>query len=126
MAIKLDGLADAIEEALLDYSQEVTDDVKDSVNASAKACVAELQSTSPEDTGFYKKGWKVKKAYESDFDIRLLVHNPSAYQLTHLLEDGHANVDGGRTPARPHIGPAAEKAAKLLEKDVKIKVAKKR
>lgn len=124
MAIKIDGLADAITDALEDYCQEETDGLKASVKASAKACVAELKTTSPENTGDYKKGWKVKTGYESDFDIRLQVYNATDYQLTHLLEDGHANVNGGRTPARPHIGPAAEKASELLEKDVKMKVGK--
>lgn len=125
MAVKIDGLADAIAAELLSYSQEATEGIKDSVKASAKACVAELQVTSPEMTGSYKKGWRVKNVHEDALDIRLQVHNKTDYQLTHLLEDGHANVDGGRTPGQPHIGPAAENAAKLLEKDVEMKVGPK-
>lgn len=125
MAVKIDGLADAIAAELLSYSQEATEGIKASVKASAKACVAELQVTSPEMTGSYKKGWRVKNVHEDALDIRLQVHNKTDYQLTHLLEDGHANVDGGRTPGQPHIGPAAENAAKLLEKDVEMKVGPK-
>lgn len=125
MAVKLDGLADAITEALEEYEQETVADVKASVRTAAKACVSELQRTSPEDTGDYRKGWAVKSAYEGDFDIRLQVHNKTKPQMTHLLEDGHANVDGGRTPGRPHIGPAADRAAQLLEEDIQIKVGKK-
>lgn len=125
MAIKIDEFADTVVEALHEYSEELIEDVKDSVRSSAKACVAELKTTSPEATGSYKKGWRVKTAFESDSDIRLQVHNATDYQITHLLEDGHANVDGGRTAARPHIGPAADNAAQLLEKNVKMKVGMK-
>ena len=125
MAVKVDELADAVADALREYSEELMEDVKESVKSSAKACVAELKTTSPELTGSYKKGWRVKTAFESDSDIRLQVHNSTDYQLTHLLEDGHANVDGGRTPGKPHIGPAADKAAQLLEKDIKLKVGMK-
>lgn len=122
MSVGIDGLADAVAAELLNYSQEVTEGVKESVRASADVCVSELEIHSPELTGSYRKGWRVKKAHEGTLDIRLQVHNKTDYQLTHLLEDGHANVNGGRTPGRPHIGPAAEEAAKLLEKDVKMKV----
>lgn len=125
MAIKIDELADAVTDALREYSEELMENVKDSVNSSAKACVAELKTTSPEDTGRYKKGWRVKTAFEDNDDIRLQVHNATDYQLTHLLEDGHANVNGGRTPGKPHIGPAADKAAQLLEKNVTLKVGMK-
>ena len=43
--------------------------------------------------------------------------------MTHLLEKGHANRDGGRTKAYPHIKPAEEEAVKealkLIEEGVK-------
>lgn len=125
MSIRIEGLAAAVEEQLLEYCQEVTDDVKDSVKASAKACVEELRANSPELTGDYAKGWRSKVAYEDNFDIRMQVHNKTDYQLTHLLEDGHAKVSGGRVDARPHIASAAENASKLLEKNVEMKVGRK-
>ena len=124
MAIKIDGLANAIAGALEEYSQDVTDDVKASVRDSAKACVAELKTTSPSLTGSYAKGWRAKVAYEGSTDIRMQIHNATDYQITHLLEDGHAKVNGGRVPAYPHIGTAADNASELLEKDVKIKVGR--
>lgn len=125
MAIKIDDLAKAVAEELHTYRNEVVEELKGSVKDAAKKCVAAIKAASPADTGEYRDGWAVKKAFESDSDIRLQVHNKTNYQLTHLLEDGHANVDGGRTPGKPHISPAADMAAELLEKDVKVKVAAK-
>lgn len=124
MAIKIDSLGNAIADALEEYSQEVTDDVKASVRDAAKACVAELKTTSPSLTGSYAEGWRAKVAFEDPTDIRMQVHNATDYQITHLLEDGHAKVNGGRVPAYPHIGAAADNASEHLEKDVKIRVGR--
>lgn len=125
MAVKMDGLAAAIADALEEFQEETMQTVKTSVEDAAKLCVNELKENSPELTGDYAKGWRKKAAYESATDIRMDVYNKTDYQLTHLLEDGHAKVSGGTVPGTPHIGPAAEKACEKLEKDVLIKVGKK-
>lgn len=125
MAVKIDDLGSAIAQELREYRKEVKEDLFESVEEAADTCVATLRTTSPEDTGSYKKGWRKRKAFESDSDIRVQVHNATDYQLTHLLEDGYAKVNGGRVEGKPHIGPAAEKAGDILEKDVKLKVGKK-
>jgi len=120
--VKIDGLAGAIAKELHEYSEEVTAEVKKSVKDTAKTCVATLRQTSPKDTGDYAKGWAARTAYESDKDIRMQVHNKPHYQRTHLLEDGHAKVNGGSVDGKPHIQPAADEASRILEKDVKIRV----
>lgn len=122
MSIRVDELADAVSEALAEYRQDVAENLKESVKDAAKAAVSELKKTSPKDTGDYAKGWRSTTAFESDSDIRVQVHNKTDYQLTHLLEDGHAKVGGGRVEGQPHIGPAADMASELLEKDVQIRV----
>ena len=121
----MDGLAAAIADALEEFQEETMQDVKTSVEDAAKFCVKELKENSPELTGDYAKGWRKKTAYESATDIRVDVYNKTDYQLTHLLEDGHAKVSGGTVSGIPHIGPAAEKAGEKLEKNVLIKVGKK-
>lgn len=125
MAVNLDDLADAIAETLAEYEEETVVDMKASVRSSAKICVQELRKNSPVLSGDYAKGWRSKDAYESATDIRIQVYNKTDYQLTHLLEDGHAKVNGGTVPGTPHIEPAAEKASQLLLKDINIKVGKK-
>lgn len=122
MNISIDDLADTLAEALEEYRQDVVDGLKESIHDAGKIAVTLLKKTSPKDTGDYAKGWRKLTAYESESDLRIQVHNATNYQLTHLLEDGHANVDGGRTEGQPHIGPAADRAAELLDKDVQMKV----
>lgn len=120
MAVKVDNLTAAVLKELQDYSDDTMADLKKEVKAVASACVAEIKEKSPANTGEYREGWKVKKAYEAPDDIRMTVHNDAHFQRTHLLEDGHANVDGGRTPGTPHIKPAADHAAARLEERAKV------
>ena len=129
MAVEMDGLAAAIADALEEFQEETMQDVKTSVKAAAKVCVESLEETSPKRKkkreNPYSEGWRAKVTYESGTDIRVQVYNKTNYQLTHLLEDGHAKVSGGTVPGTPHIEPAAEKASQMLLKDINIKVGKK-
>ena len=118
----VNDLADAIAEELEQYSQDVTDGLKKEVKQVAKECKLEIQRNSPVLTGSYKKGWRDQVEYESRQDIRVVVRNKTDYQLTHLLENGHAKVNGGRVPGKPHIRPAEQNAEKKLLSAVKVVV----
>lgn len=126
-SIGIDGLADTIAKELAAYSQDVTDGVKRNVKAVAKECRDEIRSTASSlfgGTGEYAAGWSTKVNFESRNDIRVTVHNQKYYQLTHLLENGHAKVNGGRVEGRPHIEPAEKNAAEKLEEKAKVTVKK--
>ena len=118
-AVKIDGLADAIVKELEEYRQDITDELKREIKTVAKECKQDIQRNSPVLTGSYRKGWQDKVAYEGDDDIRVIVRNRTDYQLTHLLEYGHAKVNGGRVQGHPHIGPAEQRAEEKLMKKVK-------
>lgn len=96
---KIKGLSDEIVKALAEYTNEVTEGIEKEKKNMAKSAVEILKKTSPKGfTGDYAKGWRA-----SEVDGKQVVHNKTDYQLTHLLEYGHAKVNGGRVAAQPHI-----------------------
>ena len=93
----------------------------------AKECRQDIVTGSPVQTGDYKAGWRDKVAYESYSDIRMRIFNKTDYQLTHLLEHGHAGPGGtakGSARPFPHIGPAEQKAEQKLLTRVKVVIKK--
>lgn len=122
MKVSIDNMAQAVLKELQNYSEEVTEEVKKEVKAVAKECVDEIKSNSPKDSGKYAAGWGVTVNYESDKDIRVTVHNKTSYRLTHLLENGHAKVNGGRVPGFPHIAHAEANAIKKLPDNVEARI----
>ncbi|WP_163102255.1 HK97 gp10 family phage protein [Peribacillus alkalitolerans] len=103
--VRIDDLSSEISKQVALYTAEVEEQVELAKQEVARDTVLHLKQNSPELTGDYKKGWKLKKEGN-----RVIVHNQSHYQLTHLLEYGHVKVGGGRVPAVVHIRPAEEKA----------------
>ena len=120
--IKPDQLEKVITETLDDYADSLTDKVKNSVKDAATEAVKELKATSPKKTGRYAKSWKQKKIKETSSEMDIVVH-AGRYQLTHLLENGHAKRGGGRVDGIPHIKPVEEKVSKKLEQKIRQEAA---
>lgn len=99
---KIDNLANEIESILSNYGESATDVVRETVDDVLKEGVKEIKSSSPRRTGEYSKGWK-KETEDSRLGATGVIYNADKPQLTHLLENGHANRDGSRTPGKPHI-----------------------
>lgn len=122
--IKPEQLASTVSNFLQAYTEEITLGMKADVKKTADECRDEIKENSPVKTGQYKKGWSEKVAFENHNDLRIIVHNKKRYQLTHLLENGHAKVGGGRVKAIPHIGPAEEHAVAKLQQRIEVRVKK--
>lgn len=112
--IAINELSAKINQCLADYSDETQETVRNAVDKSSKDCVKQLKKTSPKRTGRYAKGW-TRTAKLSGSKPMATVHNKN-YRLPHLLEKGHAKVNGGRVEGRPHIAQAESKAAEEFEK----------
>lgn len=103
MATNINNLAAEINRTLRNYAHGVGEDIEKVAEKVAKEGALRLKANSPIKSGSYRKGWRAKKVGKSWF-----VHNATRYQLTHLLEKGHAKVGGGRVPAQVHIRPVEE------------------
>lgn len=121
-AIPSDQLMKAIKEEFEDWSQETADIVKDCVTEATIAAKKMLWENSPRDSGNYAISWDDKVLSENRFKRLTTVYNKKHYRLTHLLEFGHANVNGGRTPAYPHIARVQYEAEEMLERLIKERI----
>lgn len=112
---------------ILDAYKDATEEsVSNAVQKVSKECVDELKNAHPSGSGQYhswneyNSGWTVMQTKRDKREhISATVHNSGHYQLTHLLEKGHALVNGGRARAFPHIAPVADKAEESLFKAIK-------
>ncbi|MEK4655946.1 MULTISPECIES: HK97 gp10 family phage protein [Bacillus] len=103
----IDSLANEIARELQRYANVIEEDIDKAGDEVSDNVVNDLRQNSPKSPngGAYRKGWRKKKEGK-----KYIVHNATRYQLTHLLEKGHAKVNGGRVPAKVHIAPAEEHA----------------
>ena len=116
--VKIDQMAHVIMEGLQEYADLATDDLKKAVKKAGDEAKKDIQANAPVKTGAYKKSWTVKTTKETSNAMEVVVHSRNRYQLAHLLEFGHAKRGGGRTKAIPHIAPAEQRAAEILEREV--------
>ncbi|OXS66080.1 hypothetical protein B1B04_24345 [Lysinibacillus sp. KCTC 33748] len=104
MATNINDIATEINRTLANYAHGVGEDIEKVAEKVAKEGAQQLKTRSPKSPGGgdYAKGWRAKKVGK-----QWVVHNVK-YQLTHLLEKGHAKVNGGRVDPRVHIAPVED------------------
>ena len=115
----VDDLANLVMDGLREYSELADTDMKKAVRKTAASVKKEISENAPKDSGRYSKSWTAKKTKENSHTLEMTVHSKNRYQIAHLLEHGHAKRNGGRVPGKPHIAPAEENGAELLESLIK-------
>lgn len=115
----IDNLADEIIQGLQEYAQLADTEMKKAVKKTATSVKKEISTNAPKDTGAYGKSWKATKVKENSHSLQMTVHSKDHYRLAHLLEKGHAKRGGGRVAGKPHIAPAEENGAEMLENLIK-------
>lgn len=111
----IDDLADLVMDGLREYSELADTAMKKAVRKTATSVKKEISENAPKDTGAYAKSWATQKVMENSHSLQMTVHSKNRYQLAHLIEKGHAKRGGGRVNGKPHIAPAEENGADLLE-----------
>lgn len=129
MATKVDNFQKDIMKYLIDYVEDIEYDVVNETDDITKQVLKELKQTSPRGKGVtgkqkrdgpYWKGWKRQTGKQAFRNHRytIKIHNATNYQLTHLLELGHATKNGKYTKKYLHIKPIEEKYKKLYDERI--------
>ena len=122
--VPIDQLTQAVDSILAKYGEDVqgniNDIVKDLSKQGAKTLKGESSSTFG-GTGKYASGW-TSQTETGRVSAQGTIYNGDLPGLPHLLEHGHANRGGGRTPGRVHISKVEEKLLKEFEDRVRSKL----
>ena len=133
--VSIENLSAAIMKQLTEYKDDIEEDVKVVADKNAKEARDELKQISPKADrnvilrggttvvkGSYSKSWTVRNGKKAKDIYSKIVHNRDHYRLTHLLEFGHANRDGSRTKAIPHIRKTEDKYREKFIKELEDRI----
>lgn len=118
--VNVDKMLIELERQYRTWFQALNQDIStQAIEQAAQETVRYLKANSPKGVRKkqkYSMTWKAdrKKHYTGAYRWSMTVYNEKNYRLTHLLEYGHAKVNGGRTTAQPHIAPAEELCEQFL------------
>lgn len=122
--VPVDRLTEEVEKILNDYGENVQQNLGEIVKQMSKKGAQTLRSQSKgtfNGTGKYAKGW-TSRAETGRMSAQGTIYNKDVPGLPHLLEHGHANRGGGRTPGRVHIKTVEDALIKEFEQKVKSKL----
>ena len=135
--ISVEQFQRAIGEYLDNYKEKIDDEVKETATKMAQEAKDELQRISPVSktdvilkggevhrAGDYAKGWSVGTQSKKNVYSKK-VWNKTNYQLTHLLEFGHASRSGSKVDPSPkggHVRKTEDKYLKKFENELEKKI----
>lgn len=116
--IPIDRLADELVQAVKEYTDDVAEGVRKTIDKTAREVLKEAQALAPKRTGEYAKTFTITK--DDGYGVtRRIIWNKKHYRRVHLLEFGHAKVNGGRVKEYPHLRPAYDKHGARLPDELK-------
>lgn len=121
--VPIDNLRASCAKILAEYGEGLQTDLNDVVKDMTKKGVQAVKGNSRSmfgGTGKYANGW-TSQVETGRMSAQGTIYNKIP-GLPHLLENGHANRGGGRTPGRAHIKPVEEELVKQFEQGVKQKL----
>lgn len=119
-SIDVDGLVAAMQQFQEEFLNAAKDDVEEVCVDVANTITQELKAISPKKTGKYARSWKYTIEHGGSW-TRAILHN-GRYQIVHLLEYGHAKVNGGRVSPIVHVAPEQDKADREFISKLKRKI----
>lgn len=118
--IDITKLSPKIQETLNSFASSVTDKVKNLAKETAEELTENTKRDSPTRTGKYKKHITNKKTKEtSTSSIYTWYVKDPEYRLTHLIANGHAKRNGGRTKGNDYLSKNVIEAETNFVKGVK-------
>lgn len=122
MNVKPEDFVGAIISSIAEYTRDVReeiDNITEEVAKETKNVVKEKEGSFKDRRPKYRKSLSVKIEKQTLGNKKATIYAKAPhYRLTHLLEHGHATVNGGRTRAFPHWKPAEDYAIKEYEKRI--------
>lgn len=121
---KYDVLSNAITKELHTYSKQVIDIVNEASENAAKSLVKKTKATVPKRTGRYRKAITAEKEVNSATgeDRWIWGAKSTMGRLTHLIVNGHAKKNGGRTKGSPFLENALNEVAKEYENEIERRI----
>jgi hypothetical protein len=126
--VSVNNFASEVYKITKEYANEVEDASEQAVIKTAFQAEQDLHVAGDFKNGKkskYRKGWTIT-FNQLRYGLEAVVHNRD-YQLTHLLESGHAKFlwgkpTGEEVRAFPHIAAVNEEAQRMLEEEIKRRI----
>lgn len=113
------SLENSVSKILIDYGDEVVETLQEIIPEVGREAVKTLKRTSPVLSGEYAKGWTVEISKNK---TAITVHNKKKPTLVHLVEYGHAKLNGGRVAGKPHVEPVRQWSEEEVIKQIEEKI----
>lgn len=111
--VDIEGLTAVLMQKYSEYTGEICEQASEITKQTGKEMVNAIKEDSPKKTGKYRDGWVAEVQRGKDY-TKIVGKNKKKPKLTHLLQNGHAKVNGGRVPGVDHISKNEKKYNELL------------